>query len=197
MKLYVVITADTMFIERIVCHCILKTGCVHFSVSWVIWYFNNTACCFALSLKRNPEMFFLLHNRTLDLESGIQNMCPVLDHLITRHNNSEQISVVWWRVGWMGGIGVDISWGLVVGGWYVVGVKVPSTWMPKPNRTLFFINISVIHYTCQWLAAKHEVNKCNDFTKVIQKSKNEMVGFLQLKQLRTKTVKTVSSAAKT
>lgn len=33
MKLYVVITADTMFIERIVCHCILKTGCVHFSVS--------------------------------------------------------------------------------------------------------------------------------------------------------------------
>lgn len=40
-------------------------------------------------------MFFLLHNTTLDLESGIQNMCPVLDHLITRHNNSEQISVVW------------------------------------------------------------------------------------------------------
>lgn len=72
-------------------------------------------------------MFFLLHNRTLDLESGIQNMCPVLDHLITRHNNFEQISVVWWRVGWMGGIGVDSSWGLVVGGWYVVGVKVPST----------------------------------------------------------------------
>lgn len=82
--------------------------------------------CFIIE-KKNPEMFFLLHNRTLDLESGIQNMCPVLDHLITRHNNSEQISVVWWRVGWMEGIGVDSSWGLVVGGWYVVGVKVPST----------------------------------------------------------------------
>lgn len=58
-------------------------------------------------------MFFLSQNRTLDLESGMQNMCPVLDHLITRHNDSEQICGVWWRVGWMEGLGLA-----VVGGWW-------------------------------------------------------------------------------
>lgn len=58
-------------------------------------------------------MFFLLHNRTLDLESGIQNMCPVLDHLITRHNNSEQICVVWCGGGLGGWGGLEL---IVVGG---------------------------------------------------------------------------------